>query len=261
MAVAATISGVRERPTERRDAWWAAPLTVVVAFTAFVVYAAWAGTRTAGYYYEPYLSPFFSPCIAANCEVLTFGAPIIGPWFTLAPAMWIVGFPLVFRATCYYFRRTYYRSYFLAPPACAVPDARGSYSGETRFPFILQNIHRYTWYVAVAIFFVLAWDALLSFRFPGGWGIGLGSLILTAEAVFIGLYTFSCHSCRALCGGWLDSFHGRPLWYRLWMAVSRLNVRHGTYFWISLTLVVVADGYIRLLSYGVIADPRIVFGP
>ena len=258
--MAATIANVRQRPTERRDAWWASPLIVVVGFTAFVIYAIWAGLQTEHYYAEPYLSPFFSPCITANCAVLTFGVPIIGTWFNLAPAMWIIGFPLVFRATCYYFRRTYYRSYFLSPPACAVPDRSKTYTGETKFPFILQNIHRYTWYIAALIFFILAWDAIQAFHFANGWGIGLGSLIMTAEAALIGLYTFSCHSCRALCGGWADSFHDKPFWYRLWIAVSRLNVRHGTFFWVSLTFVVITDVYIRLLSYGVITDPRIVFG-
>lgn len=253
----ATIANVRGRPTERRDRWWLEPALVVVGFTAFVIYAIWAGTTTTGYFYDPYLSPFFSPCITANCEHLTFGVPIIGKWFNLAPAMWIVGFPLVFRATCYFFRRTYYRSYFLAPASCAVPDAAKRYSGESKFPFILQNVHRYTWYIAVVIFFILAYDAVISYHFAGGWGIGLGSLIMTAEAVLIGLYTFSCHSCRALCGGWRDSFHGSPVWYRLWMAVSRLNVRHGTFFWVSLAFVVITDVYIRLLAAGVITDPRI----
>ncbi len=256
----ATIADVRQRPTERRDLWWFEPAAVVIGFTAFVIYAIWAGTTTSGYYYDPYLSPFFSPCITANCEYLTFGSPIIGSWFTLAPAIWIVGFPLLFRATCYFFRRTYYRSYFLAPPSCAVPDARHTYSGESKFPFILQNIHRYTWYLAVVIFFILAYDAILSYKFPTGWGIGLGSLIMTAEAALIGLYTFSCHSCRALCGGWLDSFHGRSFWYRAWMTVSRLNVRHGTFFWVSLAFVVITDVYIRLLAAGVLSDPRVVFG-
>lgn len=255
--MAASIANVRQRPTERQDRWWLEPLAVVVGFTAFVIYALWAGTTTSGYYHDPYLSPFFSPCITANCEYLTFGTPLIGNWFTLAPAMWIVGFPLAFRATCYFFRRTYYRSYFRAPAACAVPDAAKRYSGETKFPFILQNLHRYTWYVAAAIFFILAYDAVLAYRFPNGWGIGLGSVLMTAEAALIGLYTFSCHSCRALCGGWLDSFHGRPFWYRLWMTVSRLNVRHGTFFWVSLAFVVITDLYIRLLSAGVLTDPRI----
>ena len=40
------------------------------------------------------------------------------------------------------------------------------YTGETRFPLILQNFHRYTWYVAVLFIVLLTWDALLAFRFP-----------------------------------------------------------------------------------------------
>lgn len=232
---------------------------VVIGFTAFVIYSLWTGTQTAGYYHDPYLSPYFSPCITANCEHLTFGVPVIGTWYSLAPAGWIVFFPLLFRGTCYYFRRTYYRSYFLAPAACAVRDVPKTYSGETRFPLIMQNIHRYTWYLAVVIFVILAYDAVIAFSFDGRFGIGLGSLVITAEAALIGLYTFSCHSCRALCGGWVDSFHRRPFWYRLWSAISRLNVRHGLFFWVSLGWTVVTDVYVRLLAAGVLVDPRVIF--
>lgn len=245
--------------TLRRDLWWLEPALVVTGFTLFVIYSLWTGTQTAGYYSEPYLSPYFSPCITANCEHLTFGVPFVGKWYNLAPAGWIVFFPLLFRGTCYYFRRTYYRSYFLSPPACAVRDVPKSYSGETRFPLIMQNIHRYTWYIAVVIFVILAYDAILAFNFDGRLGIGLGSLVITAEAVLIGLYTFSCHSCRALCGGWVDSFHSRPFWYRLWSAISRLNVRHGLFFWVSLGWTVVTDVYVRMLAAGILVDPRVIF--
>ncbi len=256
--MATTVLAAGQR-TQRRDLWWLEPATVVIGFTAFVVYSLWTGLQTSGYYSDPYLSPYFSPCIAANCEHLTFGVPLIGTWYQLAPAGWVVFFPLLFRGTCYYFRRTYYRSYFLAPAACAVRDVPKSYSGETRFPLIMQNIHRYTWYLAVVIFVILAYDAIIAFNFDGRWGIGLGSLVITAEAALIGLYTFSCHSCRALCGGWVDSFHGRPFWYRLWSAISRLNVRHGLFFWVSLGWTVVTDVYVRLLAAGILADPRVMF--
>ena len=120
----------------------------------------------------------------------------------------VLGIPLGFRATCYYYRRAYYRSFFWSPPACAVPDARPRYRGETIFPFLIQNIHRYFFYLAVLLVVFLWWDALLSFRFPNGFGIGLGTLILVANVAMLSLYTFSCHSCRHLCGGYLDSFAG-----------------------------------------------------
>ena len=60
-------------------------------------------------------------------------------------------FLLLFRLTCYYYRKAYYRVFWLSPPACAVPDGHKTYSGETRFPLIFQNSHRYAFYAAVLI--------------------------------------------------------------------------------------------------------------
>jgi hypothetical protein len=262
--VATTALPLRQRVL-RRDVWFLEPFAIVVVLGTFVVYSFFAGIANAHYYVAPYLSPLYSPCISANCAHLTFGVPIIGEWWNFAPAIWIVGFPLAFRATCYYYRRSYYRAFFLAPPACAVPDAFAKYGGETRFPFIIQNIHRYAFYAAMVFIFILSYDAVLSFIFPTATGqalgIGLGSVIMTVNVALITLYTVSCHSCRHLCGGYLDRFHRRPFWYRLWSAVSRLNARHGLFAWLSLFSVALADLYIRLLSMGVIPfDPRIVFG-
>jgi len=260
--VATLTAAVRQR-TLRRDVWWLEPALLFVLFSAFVVYSFFAGVANAHYYVDPYLSPFYSPCITANCDHLTFG-PIVGTWWNLAPALWIVGFPLSFRLTCYYYRKAYYRAFFWSPAACAVPDARARYGGETKVPFIWQNIHRFTWYPAVLLVFILSYDAILAFRFPtasGGYafGIGLGSLLMTVNVVLIALYTFSCHFCRYLVGGRLDRFHLRPLAYGLFSLVSRLNVRHGSYAILSLISVGLTDLYIRLLSLGWISDPRIVF--
>jgi hypothetical protein len=74
----------------------------------------------------------------------------------------------------------------------------------------------------------------------------------------LSLYTFSCHSCRHLCGGYLDSFAREPLRYRLWGSLTRLNARHGLYAWVSLFSVIVADLYVRLVAMGAIADPRLI---
>ena len=73
-----------------------------------------------------------------------------------APAFFAIWGPVGFRATCYYYRRSYYRSYFLSPPACAVGDLTKKYSGEDRLPLILQNAHRFFMYVAL-IFVPLLW--------------------------------------------------------------------------------------------------------
>ncbi|MGH2377628.1 MAG: hypothetical protein ACRDGT_04065 [Candidatus Limnocylindria bacterium] len=261
--MAAGTLSLRQR-VMRRDVWWLEPLVIAGVLGTFVVYSTFAALANAHYYVAPYLSPLYSPCISANCAHLTFGVPVIGEWWNLAPAIWILGFPLAFRATCYYYRRSYYRAFFLAPPACAVPDVRSSYGGETKFPFVLQNIHRYAWYAAVVFIFILSYDALLAFTFPTAsgvaFGVGLGTVMMTTNVVLLALYTFSCHSCRHLCGGFLDRFQGRPFWYRLWSGVTRLNARHGLFAWLSLFGVALTDLYIRLLSMGVIpSDPRILF--
>ena len=92
-----------------------------------------------------------------------FGTPI-GSWWPLSPAIIILIFPLGFRLTCYYYRKAYYRAFWLSPPACAVAEPHAKYTGETRFPLILQNIHRYFWYVAMLFCVILSYDAILGFR-------------------------------------------------------------------------------------------------
>ncbi len=241
----------------RHDAWWLEPLLVVVVLGGFGIYATWAAFQNANYYAAPYLSPFYSPCIAANCAHQTL--PLVGSWWNLSPAFLILWIPLGFRATCYYYRKAYYRSFFWSPPACAVPDASRSYSGETRFPFVLQNLHRYFFWLSLVILVFLWWDALLAFRFPTGWGIGLGTVVLVANAALLSLYSFSCHSCRYLCGGYLDSFKDAPIRYRLWQWTNALNPSHPHFAWVSLFGVALTDLYVRLVASGVISDPRIVF--
>jgi hypothetical protein len=244
--------------SRRTDAWWVEPLIVVAVLGSFGLYSLWVAVTNTNYFADPYLSPFYSPCIAANCQHVTL--PILGSWWNLSPAFLILWIPLGFRATCYYYRKAYYRSFFWAPPACAVPDRATSYSGETRFPFIFQNVHRYFFWLSLVILAFLWWDALQAFRFPTGFGIGLGTLLLVTNAALLSLYSLSCHSCRHLCGGSLNSFRQAPLRYKLWSWVTRLNERHPRFAWFSLVGVAVTDLYIRLVASGVIVDPRLVLG-
>ena len=68
VAQATRARGVRsDALTERRDAWWVEPLTVVLVLGSFGAYGFWAALQNAHYYAAPYLSPFYSPCLAANC--------------------------------------------------------------------------------------------------------------------------------------------------------------------------------------------------
>ena len=53
---------------------------------------------------------------------------------------------------------------------------------------------------------LLTYDAIEAFRFPGGVGMGLGTLIFVVNAVFIWAYQLGCHACRHLTGGNLRKF-------------------------------------------------------
>jgi hypothetical protein len=156
--VAVAISGAK---TLRRDRWWVEPLITVVVLGLFTVYATWAALANADYYVEPYLSPFYSPCLATSCAHGT--VELFGDWWSLSPALLILPFPLGFRLTCYYYRKAYYRAFFWSPPACAVQDARARYTGESRFPLILQNVHRVFFYLILPFPILLLWDALRAF--------------------------------------------------------------------------------------------------
>jgi hypothetical protein len=255
--VVASIADVRHRAHERKDRWWLEPLVIVSVLGGFVIYSFIVSIQNANYFFDPYLSPFYSPCLTSSCVHPTF--PIIGDWYTLSPAFLIVGSPLAFRFTCYYYRRSYYRAFFWSPPACAVPDARARYTGESKFPWIIQNIHRYALYLAILVLVVLWYDAIQAFNFGGRFGVGLGTLVMVGNVLLLSGYTFGCHAARYLVGGHLDSFHGKSLRLRLWELATRLNLRHSRWAWFSLFGVALTDLYIRLSAMGVIVDPRLVF--
>jgi hypothetical protein len=228
-----------------RPYWWAYPALVFVVLSAFVGYGFYAILDWAGSY-TPYLSPFYSPLITIG------GHPLL-------PVFYIAWVPLGFRATCYYYRKAYYRSFFLEPPACAVPDRPGHYTGETRLPLILQNAHRYFWYLATIVLGFLWYDTGRAFDFHGHFGVGVGSVLMLANVLCLTGYTLGCHALRSLVGGGIDCYscsRFRETRHGAWRFVSILNGRHALWAWISLFSVSIADGYIRLLIHGVFADPR-----
>ncbi len=128
-------------------------------------------------------------------------------WWPFSPAILILGGPLGFRMTCYYYRKAYYRAFFLHPPACAVAKASSrKYRGETAFPFILQNVHRYFFYIAVIFVAFFGMTRSSPSVFASGFGIGVGTLVMLVNIILLTTYTFSCHSLRHLVGGKLDCF-------------------------------------------------------
>ena len=162
-------------------AWWLAPGVQAVVFTVCATYLFVSGillTPLFGtpYEHDGYLSPLFSPLIAPAW---------LPTW--ISPAALILWIPLGFRATCYYYRKAYYRFYFADPPGCAVgePTVHKRYRLEAAFPFILQNLHRYFLYLAFFPLFFLWVDAVVSMFPPSGGfrlGLGVGDPVLQRRA-------------------------------------------------------------------------------
>jgi len=232
--------------TIKGQRWWVQPVSVVTVLTGFGIYALWAVAQGHGFF-DPYLSPFYSPKV---------GVP--GP---IPATFYILLMPLGFRATCYYYRKAYYRAFFWDPPACSRPELRQNrrYRGEGAFPFILNNLHRFFLYLAVLILVFLWIDAVKAFDFNGHFGIGLGSALMLFNVCALSGYTFSCHSLRHLVGGNVACFscvRGGNARHGMWRAVSLLNPRHPQFAWISLFSVLSVDIYIRLLMAGAFIDPR-----
>ncbi len=252
--IALTRKPARLGATQRRDLWWVPPLAIFLGLSLFIVYATFRVFYNAHYVIDTpssayILSPFYSPLLIWED---------MPSW--LSPAMLILWAPGGFRLTCYYYRKAYYRAFFLDPPACAVSERPGKdYRGETAL-LIFQNIHRYFLYLSLVFLVILTLDVIHACIWPNGFGLSLGTLVLLANTTLLGLYTFSCHSLRHLIGGKVDCFscvafgHAR---HKAWKGVSRLNRNHMLWAWASLFMVAFADFYIWMVNIGVFTDLRI----
>ena len=260
-AAVQTAGGGRLGATQRRDAWWLAPLATAAGLGLFVVYATFRAVYNADYQVARpgsayILSPFYSPLIVL---------PWLPAW--ISPALLILWAPGGFRVTCYYYRKAYYRAFFLDPPACAVGEARGhGYRGETRL-LIFQNLHRYFLYFALVFLVLLAMDVVHACVWPTAdgsshtFGLSLTTLVLAANVTLLSLYTFSCHSLRHLVGGNVDCFSCVALGnvrYQAWRGASALNRHHMLFAWMSLFSVGFADFYVWMVAAGRIADLRLL---
>jgi len=253
--------------TVRTDRWWIGPLLTVLGLGGFAVYATWAAFQGSHYFYGSYLSPLYSPPLFIDPSA-PGAAPLAHAWFGAWPSWWpsflpsspallILIFPGAFRATCYYYRKAYYRSFFGSPPGCAVgPVVRKGYKGETSV-LLFQNLHRYALYAAILFIVILYDDAFRAFFRDGTPGVGVGSVVLLINPTLLGLYTFGCHSFRHLVGGRLDCFscdRAAGLGHGLWKRVTTLNERHMEFAWLSLFWVAFTDLYVRLVSMGLVHD-------
>lgn len=282
--------------TLRRDAWWLYPLFTVLGFSAFLIYGTWAAWQDGNFEIRqvrgghaafhspsnppvaPYLSPFYSPLLydvqsphawfKGTDWKKSLGLP---GWFPFSAGFLILAFPGLFRFTCYYYRKAYYRAFWADPPACGVGEPRTSYWGENRWPLLLQNAHRYTLYFALLFIVILSWDVLLAFRWPvvegnrvvgHSFGVGVGTLLMLVNVLLICAFTFGCNSLRHLTGGRMDCFScpnniaQLRTGYKRWRIVTWFNERHALWAWLSLFSVGFTDVYIRLCSLGTWSDLR-----
>jgi len=254
--------------TSRKDAWWFEPLWTGFGFFCFIVYTTWATFQANYYSHESYLSPFYSPLLFVE-PGMAGAASVKHAWFGLWPQWWpeflppspailILLGPLSFRMTCYYYRKFYYRSYFGSPTACAVTAfPQKDYKGETKV-FLIQNIHRYTLYIAIFYIAILAYDVFVACFREGQFGIGVGTIIMLINVILLLCYTCGCHAFRHLVGGRLDCFScsaGKEhLGHKAWQKVSLLNTHHMFWAWVSMIWVGFTDFYIRMVSMDVLTD-------
>jgi hypothetical protein len=242
----------------RRDLWWVQPVLIVTALTLFGIYTLIRVIFVNKYYAitadgAHMQSPFFSPDLPG-----IFSFETNAPW-----ALLVLWAPLGLRTTCYYYRKSYYRSFFLAPPSCAVAGmARRKYSGETKLPLVLNNLHRIFFYFAAIVIAFLWYDAIRGLFYNGSFGIGLGNAIMFVNVISLSAFTFGCNSWRHIIGGKLNCFScstTAQARHTGWKKVSILNGRHMEWAWISMFTVWGTDLYIWLASSGVFTDPHHIF--
>ena len=162
-------------------------------------------------------------------------------------------------ATCYYYRKAYYRSFWLSPPACAVAEPHRRYTGETRAaaarpePAPVRALRRAG----------LQRDPHLR-RDPRRSATRPASGATWASARSSCWPTRRCSGstrCPATPAGTSSAAGsttspGTRCATRLWTQVSQLNGRHAQFAWLSLFSVAIADFYVFLLATGTISDLR-----
>lgn len=239
--------------TVRTDNYKRAPYGFAALIAFFAVYSVVRIFMNGDYYVKAfnYLTPMYSPCVAENCVP---GSADFGHWLPSIPfgiPMAILVFPILagFRTTCYYYRKAGYRGLWAAPLACGVPEPHKKYSGETRFPLIIMNWHRFFWMLAAVLLLVNTWDVVKAFDGENGVRLGLGTVLMAVNCLLLWGYTVSCHAARHILAGRINNFSKHPVKYQIWTFISRVNPKHGNFAMASLISVITTDFYIALLSH------------
>ena len=254
--------------TDRTDDWWKGPTAMAAYLGIMVVYSAWRGMMEADFWIfeevgrssghqtmsiesegSHVLSPLFSPLVIPGGDGLGSMVPLELAW--MSPAMFILIFPIGFRATCYYYRKAYYRAFMQQPTGCAVSKPWNEYSGETGL-LLVQNLHRYFMYVALIYLPILSYDVWLSVNFHDAadvhsYGV---SVALMFHPVLLMVLRWDTRRCRAVRrAGWGPANEGSSnpmsrLKFRMWRFSTSFNENHRDWALYSLFWVMLADFYI-----------------
>ena len=252
--------------TRRTDAWWKGWALTAGGLALFFGYLTVRAFTGKYFWADPYISPVASPPLFTPASGLGT-VPLEHSWFGAFPKFWpkfipqspaffIPGIAIAFRATCYYYRKAYYRAFAATPPACGVQGAPLKYRGETAL-LLFQNLHRYVLYGALLLLVFLWYDAFAAFFRHGKFGIGVGTIVLLINATLLSGYTFGCHSWRHLVGGKLNCFScdgSTKTRYKIWKKSTWLNERHMLFAWLSLFWVAFTDFYVMMVSSHNITD-------
>jgi len=246
--------------TNRIDNWMGQPMAMGGALILLLLYTAWRLTiGDADIHYDDHrvTSPIFSPDI-----IYMFGITGHPGWVN--SAILILWIPFGFRGTCYYMRRVYYRSFFMSPVACWVDEPeinkKLGYQGEKRL-FVINNIHRYMLFLAIAILLVKWYDVVHSMHIMSGFILDVGTIVLAIESALLTMYVTSCHAFRHVIGGRLDRWTTGTsgLMGKMHDFVSKkwINKSHGFWFWTSLSFVFIGDIFIMMVANGTIPESSI----
>ncbi len=235
--------------TARKDFWWFLPAVMFFLGVVAMIYLTWSAFFDVSYSWGPYVSPLYH-------------VPYVPSWWPISPAFLLLWIPAGFRLTCYYGRKVYHRAAFGDPAACAVEEPyRKRFFGESRLPFILNNLHRYFLYFAVLLVAMHWYELVVHTLFHDGkFYFGVGSLLILVDTLALSFYVGGCHSLRHLVGGRKRAVFGcngcdrdcSKVRYGMWKTVSKLNIFHNVWFWVSLFSIAVADLYVRMLAMGII---------
>ena len=196
--------------TDRVDDWWKGPTAMAAYLGIMIVYATWRGFMEADFWiFEEFGRSAGNQTMAIESEGSHVLSPLFSPliypdenswipqqlWW-MSPAMFILIFPAGFRGTCYYYRKAYYRVFMQQPTGCAVSKPWNEYSGETGL-LLVQNLHRYFLYAALAYLPILSYDVWMSVNFHDpvshahSYGVSVGSLVLAVNVIALAGYTLS----------------------------------------------------------------------